>query len=345
MACRPFQKRQRGLVRALVVGGGGYLGSHIVHGLLAANHGVVVVDNFFSGHRELLPRQIPIFSCDAGYMAGVEDVLGQHPVDVVIYCAGLSDSARSRQYPFHYYHNNFIAVFYLLQAMLRKNVRRFLFSSNFSIHGPEPAVPITERSPRQPEDPLGRSLCAVEDLLADLAISEKLGYAVVRVGNVAGALPSGKLGPWPSGSNRLIAMALDVAQGLREFLPVHGEGLPTVDGSPVRDHVHVCDVVEAYLSAAARIPATGGGDCYLLGTGRPASVIQVAKRVEALTHRPIALRVTPGDWRPWAVHADATRTRRELAWAPRHDLDSIVETEWRWRMDGARQLAAVAGKD
>jgi UDP-glucose 4-epimerase len=329
-------------VKALVVGGGGYLGSHIVRGLLAGGHGAVAVDNFCSGHRELLPKEVPVFACDAGLMVGIEDVLRQHPVDVVIYCAGLCDSVQALENPFPYYHNNFIAVFYLLQTMLWQNVRRFLFSTDFSVYGSGPAVPITEKSPRHPEDPLGKSLCAVEDLLADLAVSGGLGYAVMRVGNVAGAVPAGELGPWPKGSRRLLAMALDVALELREFLPVHGAKLPTADGSPVRDYVHVCDVVDAYLSAAGRIP-TRGGECYLLGTGRPVSVLQVAQKVEEITHRPIPIRVEEMTGsRPASAYADAARTRRELHWSPRHDLTSIVESEWRWRLGKGSLLAKAA---
>lgn len=330
-------------MKALVVGGGGYLGSHVVRGLLDRGHGAVVVDSFCSGHRELIAEPVPVFACDAGLMVGIEDVLRQQPVDAVIYCAGLADSAQALENPFPYYHNNFIAVFYLLQAMLWQNVRRFVFSTDFSVYGSEPAVPITEKSPCHPEDPLGKSQRAVEDLLADLARANGLGYTVMRVGNMAGALPSGELGPWPRGSQRLLSMALDVAQGIREFLPVHGDGLPTADGFPVRDYVHVSDVVDAYLSALGRIP-NRGGNCFLLGTGRPVSVAQVARKVEEVTHRPVPVRVVAAPSpRPSSIYADAGQTRQALHWSPRHDLTAIVESEWRWRLGKGSQLAGEEG--
>jgi UDP-glucose 4-epimerase len=305
----------------------------VVRAFLADEWEVAVLDNLSTGHAESVPEPVITYNYDAGLMAGIQDALRAKRADVVIYCAGLRGVSRSMQFPQHYYHNNFVAVFYLLEAMRACNVKKFLFSSDFSIHGAEPAVPITEKSPAHPVSPLGKVLQAVEGLLADLAGTDSLSYATMRVGNIAGALPSGELGPWPNGGDRLLGMALDVALGLRASLPIYGTGLPTVDGTPVRDYVHICDVVDAYLSAAGRLSPQGGGRCYLLGTGDPVSVTQVVRRVEELTGRHIP---TVSEARrpnqPISIYADAADTRQALRWAPCHNLNQIIESEWKWRL-------------
>jgi UDP-glucose 4-epimerase len=320
-------------MRALVIGGAGYLGSHVVRGLLAIDCETVVLDNFSTGHRESIPEPVPVFDCDAGLILGVEEVLRQYAFDLVIHCASLVDAARSLEQPFPYYHNNFLATYFLLQTLVKANVRKFLLSSDFSVYGPDIACPITERTPKNPKTPQGRSLLATEGLLEDLANAGTLAHAIIRVGNIGGALPEGGSGPHlGQGEGRLLPKIFAVALGKQPRLPIQGRDLPTADGSPVRDFVHIADVVDAYQKTVRAFQLGIGSREVLLGTGRPASVRELVATVEQVTHREVPTETAaPRPFEPPSAYADPGAAADSLRWQARGDLRQVVESEWLWR--------------
>jgi UDP-glucose 4-epimerase len=332
-------------MKVLVVGGAGYVGSHVVKGLLAQGDLAVVVDNFLSGHRELLPKEVPVISCDMGVMAAIHEVLKQHPVDAVVHCACLRGESRSIKLPFHYHHNNFIATFYLLQALEQHNIHRFLLVSDFSVYGSSPKLPITLQTPLAPCTPVGNSLAAVEALLRDLEQHCGMHHAIVRLPNLAGALPKGDLGPWVrDDSERLMSKIFAVARQKKPTLTIHGNQFPTADGTPVRDFVHIADGVDAILLAIRRL-YLGISATYLLGSGQPTTIRELVDLVSQVTHCTIPTEEgTPLPGQSGTLYVDPSETRKILQWAPRYDLRQIIEHEWAWNtkhFENFREMTAA----
>jgi UDP-glucose 4-epimerase len=326
-------------MRVLIVGGAGYIGSHLVHALLKAGHEAIVVDNFSSGHREVLPPHVPLFSHDMGLMVAMEEALRQYPVDGCVLCAMLHGTYLSLQMPFSYYHNNFVGTFYLLQSLLRKGVKRILFRSSLRVYGSHPSLPIGPHSPRSPDSPLGKSLCHCEDLLRDLSKSDGLNCSIFRLGSVGGAMGDGSVGAWPNARERMVATAMDVAYGSRDFFYLRGSKLPTADGTPKLELLHVCDVVDAFLQALLRMDGHASVETYNLGTGTPLSVGHFLRRVEEITHRTVTVReldLLPGY--PVEMCVDPRHVAEELRWNPQKTLDQIIHDAWQWRRCGAEKL-------
>jgi UDP-glucose 4-epimerase len=266
-----------------------------------------------------------------GMMAAVNEVLKQHPVDVVIHCASLHGESRSAKLPFHYHHNNFIATFYLLQVLEQRNIHRFLQVSDFSVYGSSPVLPIGMQTPLAPCTPVGNSLAAVEALLRDLEGHCGMHHAIVRLPNVAGALPKGNLGPWvKDDSERLMAKIFAVAQQKKPALAIHGNQFPTADGTAIRDFVHIADVVEAVLLAVRRL-SLGVSATYLLGSGQPTTIGELVNLVSQVTrcHIPIE-NAKPLPSQSVTLYVDPAETRKVLQWAPRYGLQQIIEHEWAW---------------
>jgi UDP-glucose 4-epimerase len=325
-------------MRALVVGGAGYVGSHVVRGLLADGWEVLVLDNLSTGHAESVPDSVTIYSYDMGLMAGVQDALRQKRADVVIFCAGLTDSGRSMEFPFPYHHNNFVAPFYLLQALQLEKIRKFLWVADFSSYGATTPCPYATSSEKKPQTPLGHADLALENLLQDLATAREMDYIILRVGNVGGALADGRSGPWMGQGNRLLGAAFAVALGEQETFKIFGTDLPTEDGSPVRDLIHVADVADAVVGAAKALQTSTGGAEYLLGTGQPVSVLEIVRAVAEVTHREIP--TAPEKAPPTsaaAAYADPYSSATGIHWRATRRLREIVDSEWKWRTTGTER--------
>ncbi|MDR1438056.1 MAG: NAD-dependent epimerase/dehydratase family protein [Puniceicoccales bacterium] len=328
-------------MRVLIVGGAGYLGSHLVRLFIRAGLEVVVIDNLSSGHREMLPSDVPFHPLDMGLIRAVENVLGAAPIDCCVICAILSGANRSVRMPFPFYHNNFIGVFYLLQALLRQNVKNVLFRSSLKIYGESPPLPISPSTPRNPGTPFATSLCHCEDLLDDLASSDDLNFVSLRLGSIGGALRDGSLGALPNGSSQLVATAMDVALGSRPCFRLRGSNLPTRDGSPLVELLHICDVGNAFLQALRAIAMGGrrGGHRLNLGTGNPISVREFIGLAEDVTHRSIAVE----EMEKFPGEADETRVdprhgALEFGWCTELSMEQIIHDAWQWRQRGAEKL-------
>jgi UDP-glucose 4-epimerase len=314
----------------LVVGGAGYIGSHTVRLLLAAGHSVVVYDNLSRGHAASVPPGL-LVQGSVEDRATLVEVLRAKKIDAVMHFAAFALVNESVNDPALYYRNNVIAALELLDAMRQANVAKIVFSSTTATYGEPDIIPIDETTPQRPINPYGFTKLVIEHALADYAAAYGIGYAALRYFNAAGARPDGSIGEDHDPETHLIPIVLQVALGQRERITIYGDDYPTVDGSCIRDYVHVDDLGDAHLKALERL-TPGKGLCLNLGTGRGTSVREIIQACREVTGHPIPEMIGPrraGD--PPELVADATQARKLLSWSPQYnDVRSIVETAWKW---------------
>jgi UDP-glucose-4-epimerase GalE len=316
----------------LVTGGAGYIGSHAVRELREAGHAVAVLDDLSYGHREAVPRDVPLIDADLADAAALRR--GLEGADAVIHFAGLLSVAESVRDPASYYRVNVVKGIALLDAMIAAGVRRIVFSSTCAVYGVPVRVPIDESHPQEPINAYGATKRAFERVLMDYARAGLLRAVALRYFNAAGCHPDGSLGEDHHPEVHLIPLAVDAALGRGDGLWVHGDDYDTPDGTCVRDYIHVQDLARAHVAALS----LEGGEpfqAFNLGTGQGRSVREVVRAVERVTGRPV--KVTSGARRPGdppALVAQPDRARAALGFAPRwQDLEAIVETTARWRRD------------
>ncbi|HUT41754.1 MAG TPA: UDP-glucose 4-epimerase GalE [Gammaproteobacteria bacterium] len=315
----------------LVVGGAGYIGSHMVLDLLRADYPVVTLDNLSRGHRDLLPGG-DFVEGDLGNPADLQRVFSSYPVRAVMHFAAHSQVGESVEQPLMYYRNNVANTIGLLEAMQTAGVKHFIFSSTAAVYGEPDQVPITEEHPRNPTNPYGATKLAVERLLADLSPASGLTWSVLRYFNAAGADASGRIGERHEPETHLIPLVLQVATGQRDGIRIFGDDYPTPDGTCLRDYVHVSDLTRAHLLALEALLGGGGNSTYNLGNSTGYSVRQVIEAARTITGHPIPADTAPrraGD--PAVLVADSSRIRAQLGWQPAYeDIDAIIRTAWEW---------------
>jgi UDP-glucose 4-epimerase len=331
----------------LVTGGGGYIGSHMVHALADAGEPVVVIDDLSTGFRSALPAAVPLYVGDVGDEAVVAEIIRTHGVTAIIHFAAsivVPDSVRD---PLGYYRNNTANARTLLEAAVKNGVQHFIFSSTAAVYGNPQQIPVAEDAPLNPMSPYGNSKLMIEVMLRDVAAAHPLRYVTLRYFNVAGADPDGRTGQSTVGATHLIKVAVETALGLRPQMEVYGTDYPTADGTCIRDYIHVTDLVGAHSAALKHLRAGGGSETFNCGYGHGYSVLQVIEAVKRVAARDFAVRHSPprpGD--PAAIVADSARIRAKLGWEPRYDeLDTIVRhaLTWERRLADIRQAAHSVG--
>lgn len=314
----------------LVVGGAGYIGSHAVRLLGERGYNVVILDNLSSGAAAAVKGH-SLIRGDLGDEALLDTIFREHEVHCVMHFAALIFVGESEKDPVPYYDNNVVKTFRLLSAMLRHNVKRFVFSSSAAVYGIPAVSPIREDSLLRPINPYGNTKYIVELMLADLAKSRGLRYTALRYFNAAGAHPDGGLGERHEPENHLIPLVLAAALDPARSIKVFGTDYDTPDGTCVRDYIHVCDLVDAHILA---IDAMEANPVMALNLGNGSGfsvreVIAIARDVTGRTINVIEQDRRPGD--PPALVADAALGRRLLGWQPRYtDLHEIIRTAWQW---------------
>lgn len=315
----------------LVVGGAGYIGSHMVLALQHAGYQVVVLDNLSKGHRDaVLAAELVV-----GDMADkkmLRELFTRHQFSAVMHFASFIEVGESVKLPAKYYQNNLAATLNLLDVMLEKNVKHFIFSSTAAVYGEPEYTPIDEKHPRAPINPYGRSKWMVEEILKDYAKSDHLRYAVLRYFNAAGCDPAGRVGECHEPESHLIPLVLQVAAGKRPSISVYGRDYPTKDGTCVRDYVHVNDLCDAHLLALQQLQQGKEMICCNLGTGHGYTVQEVIDTARVVTGHPIP--VVDGERRagdPAVLVADSALAMRELGWKPKYaQLEAIVQHAWKF---------------
>jgi UDP-glucose-4-epimerase GalE len=320
----------------LVTGGAGYIGSHAVQALVQDGQSVVVYDNLSAGHAEAV-RQAG--GGKASFVEGdildtdrVRRAIEEHRVDAIMHFAASLSVAESVRSPAGYYRNNVGGALSVLDAMIATGVKHFVFSSTAAVFGNPEETPITEDHPKRPINAYGETKLAIERALPHYERAYDIRSVALRYFNAAGADPEGRLGEHHDPEPHVIPKAIDAAAGRGTF-QVFGEDYDTPDGTCLRDYVHVTDLASAHLLALAALRRGASSTVYNLGNGRPTSVRAILTSVERAVGQPVPY--TPGPRRagdPAVLFASSDRIRRELGWAPKYeDVDTIVETAWRWR--------------
>jgi UDP-glucose 4-epimerase len=319
-------------MNVLVIGGAGYIGSHCVRQLLAAGHKPVILDSLVYGHAESIPANVPFIQGDLGDPICVGEVLEKYRIEIVMHFAAFCYVGESVHEPLKYYENNIAKPIKLLQTMKEKGVNRFVFSSTCATFGVPEKMPMNETLPQAPINPYGQTKLDMEYMLRWCANAYGLSFAAFRYFNAAGASADGSIGEDHNPETHLIPLAFWAAMGKGQELKVFGDDYPTPDGTCLRDYVHVDDLSRAHIAVFPKLENPGSQFFYNLGTGKPASVMEVIEAVESVTGLKVPYSMAPrraGD--PPALYADSTKARTELNWEIQYpDIRSIVETAWNW---------------
>lgn len=315
----------------LVVGGAGYIGSHMVKQLLRAGHDLVVADNFSTGYRSALTGG-KLVELDIADAQALETLFATQRFDAVFHFASFIQVGESVTEPGKYYQNNLTATLTLLQAMVKANVKNFIFSSTAAVYGDPEYVPIDEDHPKAAINPYGRSKWMVEQMLEDFDRAYGLKSVCLRYFNAAGADPEGQLGERHEPETHLLPLILQAASGRRASITVYGRDYDTPDGTCIRDYVHVADLVAAHALAVDYLLAGGASTAFNLGNGQGFSVQQVIETARRVTGRTITVSDAPrraGD--PPRLVADPQRAHTLLGWQPQFaSLEQIVTHAWGW---------------
>ena len=322
--------------KILVVGGAGYIGSHMVKDLLDTGYDVVTLDDLSTGHRELVVGG-EFIKGGLGDAVLLDKLFSTHKISAVMHFAAFSLVGESMEQPLKYYRNNMAATAELLDSMIRHNVKRFIFSSTAAVYGEPVDLPITENHPCNPTNPYGESKIAVERMLKDCDVAYGLKYISLRYFNAAGADKSGKIGERHRNETHLIPLILEVATGRRENIKIFGADYPTPDGTCIRDYIHVNDLTGAHLLALNSLLSGEDSAVYNLGNNRGYSVREVIEMARKVTGKPIpAIEADkrPGD--PAVLIASSDKIKNKLGWKPDvEDLETIIQTAWRWHQKEA----------
>lgn len=328
-------------MRVFVTGGAGYIGSHTCVELLAAGYDVVVYDNFSNSSpialqrvQDIAQKKLQIINGDIRERAKIEDSLKEHKCEAVIHFAGLKAVGESVEKPLEYFDNNVVGSLSLFEAMESSGVKTILFSSSATVYGVPQKLPLTEDHPLSALNPYGETKLVIENILRDLASKDSSwNIGILRYFNPVGAHESGTIGEDPRGiPNNLVPFIAQVAVGKREKLQVWGNDYPTLDGTGVRDYIHVVDLARGHLLALNKIVDAGGMLTVNLGTGRGYSVLEVVSSFEKACGKMVpycfcARRA--GDVA--ACYADATLAQRILGWQAEKGLEVMCEDVWRWQ--------------
>ncbi len=326
----------------LVTGGAGYIGSHTTVALLAAGHQVVVLDNLSNSamaaiHRieQISQRSIVFYRGDILDRACLDLVFANHPIEAVLHFAGLKAVAESVSDPLRYFDNNVVGTLVLCQAMAKAGIWQLVFSSSATVYGDPQRLPIQEIDPvGATTNAYGTSKYLVERILQDIQHSDpRWCITILRYFNPVGAHPSGLLGEAPHATpNNLMPLINQVAQGLRPYLSIYGHDYPTLDGTGIRDYIHVQDLAAGHLQALLTLGEHSKLAYYNLGTGVGYSVLEVIDAFERCSNQSVPYILAPrriGDVA--SCFADVALAQRELGWSAKHGLEEMLRDSWRWQ--------------
>lgn len=326
----------------LVTGGAGYIGSHTVLELLNADQKVIVVDNLSNSSEESLLRVQQItgkkpdfYNVDLLNKKELVKIFQAHEIDSVIHFAGYKAVGESVANPIMYYQNNIDSTLILCEVMQEHNVKNLVFSSSATVYGDPATVPITEDFPLSATNPYGRTKLFIEYILKDLHVADSSwNITLLRYFNPVGAHKSGLIGEDPNGiPNNLMPYVSQVAVGKLERLAVFGDDYPTIDGTGVRDYIHVVDLALGHLKALEKLKrATGGVNIYNLGTGTGSSVLEMIKAFESASGKSVAYKIGPR--RPGDIascYAKPDLAKEKLDWVATRGINEMCEDGWRWQ--------------
>lgn len=316
----------------LVTGGAGYIGGHMVLSLRDQGEVPVVVDNMSNGVPWAPIAEVPFYHADVGDYEAMSAIMRRHQVDTIIHFAALLITPETYGKPLDFYLQNTVKSRALIQAAVDNGVKRFVFSGTAAVYGNPETNPVSEEGRVAPLSAYGMSKWVTERMISDAAAVSGMEWVVLRYFNVAGADPQGRYGQSTTKTTLLVQIAVQSALGIRNGIDVFGTDYPTVDGTCVRDYIHVSDLIDAHHAALHHLQAGRGNLLCNVGYGRGFSVKQVIDTAQRISGRDFPVRVAPrrqGD--AVEVVADAGRARERLGWKPRYDdLDIIVRHALNW---------------
>jgi UDP-glucose 4-epimerase len=316
-------------MKLCVTGGAGYIGSVVVERLLERGHEITILDSLVTGHRAAVPSECRFVEGDIRDRSALDRAI-DGTTEAVLHFAALSLVGESVVEPLRYYENNVGGTVRLLEAVRNHGVGKFVFSSSAAVYGAPERLPIEETSPCRPQNPYGMTKLMIESVLESARQAFGLCYVALRYFNAGGSTAT--RGEDHDPETHLIPIVLDVALGRRNQLTIFGDDYDTPDGTCIRDYIHVVDLADAHVLALDAMDRGFSGSLNL-GSEDPFTVLEVVKRTEAVTGRPVARTVgerRPGD--PPALQASSKRAREVLGWKPRHSgLEEIIRSAYEWR--------------
>jgi len=329
-------------MKVLVTGGAGYIGSHTCVELLEAGYDVIVVDNLCNSNVVALERVMKITGKDIKFyhidlldIEALDKVFVNEKIDAVIHFAGLKAVGESVLIPLKYYHNNLTGTFILCELMQKYGVKNLVFSSSATVYGDPASVPISEEFPLSATNPYGKTKLMIEDILRDLVVADRTwNIAILRYFNPVGAHISGTIGEDPNGiPNNLVPYISQVAVGKLKQLSVYGNDYNTIDGTGVRDYIHVVDLAKGHIKALEKLAKDHiGAREFNLGSGNGYSVLQVIEAFAKASGKEIPYKIVarrPGDIA--ACYAKSDRAKNELDWEAEKGLLDMCVDSWRWQ--------------
>ncbi|NAS04933.1 UDP-glucose 4-epimerase GalE [Acinetobacter haemolyticus] len=330
------------MAKILVTGGAGYIGSHTCLELLSAGHEVIVFDNLSNSSEESLVRVQKLANKTLVFVQGdirdeiaLDQLFQSHQIDAVIHFAGLKAVGESQEKPLIYFDNNIAGSIQLVKSMEKAGVFTLVFSSSATVYDEVNTSPLNENMPTgMPSNNYGYTKLIVEQLLQKLSLSNpKWSIALLRYFNPVGAHKSGQIGEDPQGiPNNLMPYVTQVAVGRREKLSIYGNDYDTVDGTGVRDYIHVVDLANAHLCALNNRLSKQGCRVWNIGTGNGCSVLEVKDTFEKVNGLSVAYEFAPRRSGDVAISfADSTRAITELGWQPQYTLEDMLADSWNWQ--------------
>lgn len=319
-------------MRILVLGGAGYIGSHTALELVKAGNEVVIADNLVTGYRKAIPKGAKFYEGDLRDFDFLNKLFQQEKIDAVIHFAAYSLVGESVTNPLKYYDNNLYGTKVLLEAMVKNNVGKIVFSSTAATYGEPENIPILESDRTCPTNPYGETKLAMEKMFKWTAEAHGLRYVSLRYFNACGADESGTIGEAHNPESHLIPLILQVPNGKRETISIYGTDYDTPDGTCIRDYIHVTDLAQAHILAVQYLNNGGESDIFNLGNGVGYSVREVIETARKVTGHPIPATESSrraGD--PARLVASSEKAKSVLGWKPVHDsLEEIISSAWNW---------------
>lgn len=318
----------------LILGGAGYIGSHMVDRLIEqGQEDVVVVDNLVTGHRAALHPEAKFYEGDLADKDFMRQVFKENPeVDAVIHFAAYSLVAESMVEPLKYFENNTSGMVNLLEVMREFEVKHIVFSSTAATYGIPEEIPILETTPQHPINPYGESKLMMETIMKWSDEAYGISFVALRYFNVAGAKPDGSIGEDHGPETHLLPIILQVAQGKRDKIMIFGDDYQTPDGTNVRDYVHPFDLADAHLLAVDYLRKGNPSSAFNLGSSTGFSNLEILEAARRVTGKEIPAELAdrrPGD--PDTLIASSAKAREVLGWKPQFDdIEKIIETAWAW---------------
>ena len=316
----------------LVTGGAGYIGSHVANLLLDNGYNVTIIDSLITGNKQLVPKKANFFNCDISDQKEVTKIINQKKFELVMHFAGLIRVDESVKEPDKYYEFNYEKAKIFLNTCIKNNLKKIIFSSTASVYGNPKKDNVSENDLLDPLNPYAKSKLELENYLIEQSKKEDIKYIILRYFNVAGADGKMRTGLISKNSTHLIKIASEVAIGKRDKIIINGDDYDTIDGTAVRDYIHVSDLADIHLISGKHLIANGESDIFNCGYGVGFSVKQVIENYNKILEKKIKTEIgirRPGDSK--SVVANANKFYQKFLWEPKYNnLENILYSAYDW---------------